>query len=164
EASSLAGTQELSNLLVIWDDNRISIEDDTAIAFGEDTAARYAAYGWHVQHVDFTAGGEYEEDVQAFHAAVEAARADSHPHSYARCLTDGCDAQPRHPARPPPTRGGQCRLPPSSIRPSTVIAWPAPNAQSTGAAHGAALGEDPLRATTEILCFPRDASGVVDDE
>lgn len=86
EASSLAGTQELSNLLVIWDDNRISIEDDTAIAFGEDTAARYAAYGWHVQHVDFTAGGEYHEDIEAFHNAVEAAKADPRP-SFIRLST-----------------------------------------------------------------------------
>jgi len=52
EASSLAGTQQLGNLVVIYDANQISIEDDTDIAFSEDVAARYEAYGWHVQHVE----------------------------------------------------------------------------------------------------------------
>jgi transketolase len=55
EASSLAAVQQLGNLIVFYDHNRISIEDDTKIALGEDTAARYRAYGWHVQEV---AGGE----------------------------------------------------------------------------------------------------------
>ncbi|WP_298322582.1 transketolase [Haloactinopolyspora sp.] len=73
EASSLAGTQELGNLVVIWDDNRISIEDDTSIAFTEDTVARYRAYGWHTVEVDFTAGGDYREDPRAvFEALAEA--------------------------------------------------------------------------------------------
>ena len=53
EASSLAGTQQLGNLVLLWDDNRISIEDDTSIAFSEDVVARYAAYGWHTQVVDW---------------------------------------------------------------------------------------------------------------
>ena len=52
EASSFAGTQQLGNLTLLWDDNRISIEDDTQIAFTEDVVARYRAYGWHVQEVD----------------------------------------------------------------------------------------------------------------
>jgi transketolase len=51
EASSLAGTQELGNLVLIYDANRISIEDNTDIAFTEDVGKRYEAYGWHVQHV-----------------------------------------------------------------------------------------------------------------
>ena len=51
EAASLAGTQRLGDLVVLWDDNRISIEGDTAVAFTEDVAARYRAYGWHVQSV-----------------------------------------------------------------------------------------------------------------
>ncbi len=49
EASSLAGTQHLGNLVLIWDDNEISIEGDTSIAFTEDTLARYESYGWHVR-------------------------------------------------------------------------------------------------------------------
>ncbi|MBU9764922.1 transketolase [Mycobacterium sp. TNTM28] len=55
EASSLAGTQQLGNLIVFWDDNKISIEHDTDIALSEDVPARYRAYGWHVQEVE---GGE----------------------------------------------------------------------------------------------------------
>jgi len=51
EASSLAGTQALGNLNVIYDDNRISIEGDTHVAFTEDVAARYLAYGWDVHEV-----------------------------------------------------------------------------------------------------------------
>ncbi len=87
EASSLAGTQRLSNLIVIWDDNRISIEDDTSIAFTEDVEARYAAYGWHTQHVDFTHGGtEYSEDIEALDAAVQAAKQDERP-SFIRLST-----------------------------------------------------------------------------
>ena len=76
EASSLAGTQHLGNLIFIYDDNRISIEDDTVIAFSEDVLKRYEAYGWHTQHVDWTnGGGEYVEDVDALYAAIEAAKA-----------------------------------------------------------------------------------------
>jgi transketolase len=55
EASSLAAVQQLGNLIVFYDHNQISIEDDTDIALCEDTAARYEAYGWHVQRVE---GGE----------------------------------------------------------------------------------------------------------
>ncbi|MCU1673699.1 MAG: transketolase, partial [Frankiales bacterium] len=75
EASSLAGTQRLGNLVLVWDDNHISIEDDTRIAFSEDTAARYEAYGWHVQRVDWLAeNGQYEENVAALNDALIAAR------------------------------------------------------------------------------------------
>src|SRR5690242_7989265 len=75
EASSLAGTQRLGNLVLLWDDNHISIEDDTRIAFTEDTVARYAAYGWHVQRVDWLAdNGTYAENVAALHDAFVAAR------------------------------------------------------------------------------------------
>ncbi|MEW6870370.1 transketolase [Trueperella pyogenes] len=74
EASSLAGTQKLGNLVVIYDDNRISIEDDTSIAFSEDVLARYEAYGWHTQHVDWLNGGDYREDVEALFDAIEAAK------------------------------------------------------------------------------------------
>jgi transketolase len=74
EASSIAGTQELGNLTMIYDRNRISIEGDTHVAFTEDVPARYEAYGWHVQVVDWTNGGtEYKEDVPELHAAITAA-------------------------------------------------------------------------------------------
>ncbi len=68
EACSLAGTQQLGNLIVLYDDNDISIEDNTDIAFTEDVAARYEAYGWHIQHVD---GGENIADIEA---AIDSAK------------------------------------------------------------------------------------------
>ncbi|GAB2474267.1 transketolase [Luteococcus sediminum] len=75
EASSLAATQNLGNLVLFYDDNRISIEGDTKIAFSEDVQARYEAYGWHTQHVDFTNGGtKYEEKVEELYQAIEAAK------------------------------------------------------------------------------------------
>ncbi len=76
EASSIAGHQQLGNLTLIFDDNKISIEGDTDIAFSEDVAARYEAYGWHVQTVDWTnGGGEYAEDIDAVWQALDAADA-----------------------------------------------------------------------------------------
>ncbi len=77
EASSLAGHQKLGNLVVIYDDNQISIEDDTNIAFTEDVAARYEAYHWHVQVVDWKKTGVYVEDVAELHRAIEAARGET---------------------------------------------------------------------------------------
>ncbi|GHG52861.1 transketolase [Flavimobilis marinus] len=88
EASSLAGTQELGNLVVIWDDNRISIEGDTQIAFTEDVAKRYEAYGWHVQTVDWTAGADgYAEDMDALDAAIDAAVAETGRPSFIQLRT-----------------------------------------------------------------------------
>ncbi len=69
EASSLAGTQQLGNLIVFYDKNQISIEHDTNIALSEDVAARYRAYGWHVQEIE---GGE---NIVGMEQAIEAARA-----------------------------------------------------------------------------------------
>ncbi|WNV75221.1 transketolase [Geodermatophilus sp. DSM 44513] len=118
EASSLAGTQQLGNLVMVYDDNRISIEDETTVAFTEDVAARYEAYGWHAQHVDDG------EDLAAVDAALAAAKAET----------------------------GR----PSIIVLKTIIAWPAPNKQNTGAAHGSALGEDEVKATKQLLGFDPD--------
>jgi transketolase len=126
EASSLAGHQQLGNLILFYDDNHISIEDDTAIAFSEDVLARYAAYGWHVQRVDSG------EDVVALEKAIAAAKA----------VTDQ----------------------PSIIAVRTIIGWPAPTKQNTGAAHGAALGEDEIRKTKEILGFDPDVHFAVDQQ
>ncbi|MBU6254718.1 MAG: transketolase [Actinomycetales bacterium] len=72
EASSLAGTQELGNLKVIYDDNRISIEGDTHNAFTEDVSARYRAYGWHVIEVATAVNGNV--DLAALDAAMLAAK------------------------------------------------------------------------------------------
>ncbi|WP_329138488.1 transketolase [Streptomyces sp. NBC_01476] len=74
EAASLAGHQELGDLIVFYDSNHISIEDDTDVSFSEDVPARFAAYGWHVQTVDWTSTGSYVEDVDALLAATRAAR------------------------------------------------------------------------------------------
>ncbi|MCC2029865.1 transketolase [Microbacterium sp. YMB-B2] len=77
EASSLAGHQQLGNLIAIYDSNQISIEDDTNVAFTEDVAKRYEAYGWQVQTVDWKKTGEYVEDVAELHAALEAAKGET---------------------------------------------------------------------------------------
>jgi len=77
EASSLAGHQQLGNLVVVYDANQISIEDDTDIAFTEDVAARYEAYHWHVQTVDWKKTGDYVEDVAELYRAIEAAKAET---------------------------------------------------------------------------------------
>jgi transketolase len=133
EASSLAGHQKLGNLTLVYDDNHISIEDDTNIAFSEDVAARYEAYGWHVQHVDFLGDdGSYAEDVVALEAALEAARAETER--------------------------------PSFIKLRTIIAWPAPNAQNTGKAHGSALGAVEVEATKRVLGADPDKTFDVDPE
>ena len=81
EASSLAGTQQLGNLIVFWDDNRISIEENTRIAFTEDVMARYRAYGWQV--LDVPAG----ENVTAIEQAVAEAQADTTRPSFIRVRT-----------------------------------------------------------------------------
>ncbi|ADP84456.1 transketolase [Pseudofrankia inefficax] len=132
EASSLAGRQELGNLIVFYDRNHISIEDDTDISFSEDVAARYAAYHWHVQTVEWRTSDGYVEDVDALRAAIDAAQAET-------------------------TR-------PSLIVLDTIIAWPAPNAQGTGKAHGAALGADEVAATKRLLSFPPDESFTVEPD
>ena len=77
EAGSLAGHQQLGNLIAIYDSNQISIEDDTNVAFTEDVQKRYEAYGWQVQTVDWKKTGEYVEDVAALYDAIKAAKAET---------------------------------------------------------------------------------------
>ncbi|WP_241901658.1 transketolase [Nocardioides houyundeii] len=136
EASSIAGHQQLGNLTLIWDDNQVSIEDDTDVAFTEDVAARYEAYGWHVQVVDWAGDRSnpdaYDENVPALYDALAAARA----------VTDR----------------------PSFIKLRTIIAWPAPNARGTGASHGSALGAEEVAAAKELMGFdPAKTFEVPDD-
>ncbi|MEU1043418.1 transketolase [Streptomyces sp. NPDC005551] len=130
EASSLAGHQKLGNLVLLWDDNHISIEGDTETAVSEDTVKRYEAYGWHVQRVQPKENGDL--DPQALFAAIQAAKA----------VTDK----------------------PSFIAMRSIIAWPAPNAQNTEAAHGSALGDDEVAATKRVLGFDPEKSFEVSDE
>jgi transketolase len=140
EASSLAGTQRLGNLVVLFDQNQISIEGNTDVAFTENVIERYKAYGWHTQTVDWTAGGRYHEDYQALYQALSEAKAET----------------------------GR----PSIVRLKSIIGWPAPNKQNTGAIHGSklgapevaglkrALGLDPDRTFSvpeEVLAFTRGA-------
>jgi transketolase len=132
EASSLAAHQELGNLVLLYDDNNISIEDNTEIAKSEDVLARYEAYGWHVQRVSWRTPGGYHEDVAALAAALTAAR----DHTAA----------------------------PSIIGLRTIIGWPAPDKQDTGAAHGSALGADEVAATKRVLGFDPDVSFPACDE
>jgi transketolase len=132
EASSIAGHQELGNLIVLYDDNHISIEDDTDIAKSEDVCARYEAYGWHVQQLSWRTPGGYAEDVGALQRAITAAR--------------------DHAARP------------SLISLRTIIGWPAPHKQNTGAAHGAALGADEVAATKRTLGFDPGVAFPAEDE
>ncbi|MFF4083083.1 transketolase [Streptomyces sp. NPDC001777] len=75
EASSLAGHQKLGNLVLLWDDNHISIEGDTETAVSEDTLKRYEAYGWHVQRVEQLPNGDL--DPAGLYAALQAARAET---------------------------------------------------------------------------------------
>ncbi|MFH8631641.1 transketolase [Streptomyces lydicus] len=130
EASSMAGHQKLGNLVLLWDDNHISIEGDTETAVSEDTCKRYEAYGWHVQRVEPKENGDL--DPEALFRALEAAKA----------VTDR----------------------PSFIAMRSIIAWPAPNAQNTEAAHGSALGEEEVAATKRVLGFDPEQHFEVSDE
>jgi transketolase len=85
EASSLAGTQKLNRLCVIWDDNHISIEGDTAVAFTEDVVARYAAYGWATHSVDRLPDGDI--DREALYAALMAATVEPDRPTFIRMRT-----------------------------------------------------------------------------
>ncbi|MEU3713872.1 transketolase [Streptomyces catenulae] len=130
EASSLAGHQKLGNLVLLWDDNHISIEGDTETAVSEDTLKRYEAYGWHVQRVEQLPNGDL--DPIGLARALEAAKAET----------------------------GR----PSFIAARSIIAWPAPNAQNTEAAHGSALGADEVAATKRVLGFDPEQSFEVTPE
>ena len=77
EASSLAGHQQLGNLIAIYDSNRISIEGDTNVAFTEEVRERYESYGWQVQHVNWVRTGTYVEDVKELFDAIEQAKAET---------------------------------------------------------------------------------------
>lgn len=134
EAGSLAGHQELGNLIAIYDANQISIEDDTDIAFTEDVAARYRSYGWQVLEVSWRneSTGEYHEDLTALWEAIETAKAE--------------------------------RNKPSLIILRTIIGWPSPKKQNTGAIHGSALGAEELAALKEYLGFDPKESFIVNEK
>ena len=74
EASAIAGVQELGNLVLIYDDNEISIEDDTQHRPRRGRRGRYKSYGWHVQDVNWSDGNDYKEDPKALFEAIEKAK------------------------------------------------------------------------------------------
>jgi transketolase len=126
EAASIAGHFGLGQLVVCYDDNRITIDGTTALSFdGEDHMRRFEAYGWHVQRV------EDSEDLQALEAAIAAGR-DEHER-------------------------------PSFIAIRSHIAYPAPHAVDTAKSHGAALGEEEVKATKEAMGFDPKRDFWVDD-
>ena len=116
EASSIAGHLGLANLIVIYDDNQISIDGETNLAFTEDVVARYRAYNWDVHTVEL--GDDGQVNVLQLIKAINNAKASDKP---------------------------------SFIQLKTVIAWPAPNARNTAAAHGAPLGESETKLTKQKL-------------
>ena len=126
EASSLAGHQKLGNLVMLYDDNHISIEGNTDVAFSEDVLKRYEAYGWHTQRVDSS------EDVEALRAALITAR----------------DVTDR----------------PCIVAMRSIIGFPAPHAQNTGASHGAALGAEEVAATKAVMGMDPNTSFDVPSE
>ena len=126
EASAIAGVQQLGNLTLIYDDNQISIEDDTNIALSEDVAR--ALRGLRLARPDTSTGPTTAPTYEEdVPALYDAIRK-------AEAVTDK----------------------PSFIVLHTIIAWPAPDAQNTGKAHGSALGADEVAATKKILGFDPD--------
>lgn len=137
EAASLAGTQQLGNLIAIYDDNDISIEGSTDIAFTEDVSARFEAYGWQVLDVDWRTGGPdgsggYAEDLQALHEAIVAARAETER--------------------------------PSLIRLHTIIAWPSPTKQGQASSHGAKLGAEEVAGLKRALGLDPEQSFILPED
>ncbi|MBO3129492.1 transketolase [Dermatophilus congolensis] len=135
EACSLAGTQQLGNLTLIYDQNLISIEDRTDISFTEDVAQRYESYGWDVRHVDWRGeniSSEYVEDVDALAAAINEGKK----------VTDK----------------------PTIVILRTIISWPAPTKQDTGASHGSALGADEIANMKKLLGFDPEKTFEVDND
>ena len=133
EAISLAGTQRLGNLVLIYDDNQITIEGDTRIAFTDDIVARFAACGWHTQQVSWRQGSDkaaYKEDVAVLYDAIQAALA----------VPDQ----------------------PSLIKLSTIIAWPLPTMAGSEKTHGNAIGDAEIGRLKALLGF-EDAPFAIDE-
>ena len=123
EAISLAGHLKLNKLIVLWDDNHISIDGSTDLSVSDDQIARFKASGWNTARVD-------GHDAQAIAAALAEAKQSDRPTMIA------------------------CR---------TIIGYGAPNKQGTAAVHGAALGEDEIKATREALGWSHPPFVIPDD-
>ena len=123
EAISLAAVQRLGNLVLIYDDNQITIEGDTRIAFTENVVARFAASGWHTQRVSWRHSDieSYKEDVVSLYQAIQKALVVSDQ--------------------------------PSLIKLDTTIAWPLPTMAGSEKTHGNAIGAEEITRVKELLGF-----------
>jgi transketolase len=139
EASSLAGTLGLEELVLIWDDNRITIDGGTDITFGEDVRARYRAYGWRVLEVDDAA------DLDALRSTLEQAR-EREAGAAGGAGADG-------------SAGGGGRVGrPTLVAVRSVIGAPSALRGGTSAAHAGGFGDDEVAAVATSLGFAAGAS------
>ncbi|MCJ7777851.1 MAG: transketolase [Sedimentisphaerales bacterium] len=134
EASSLAGHLGLDNLIVIYDDNHISIDGPTELSFTEDRAKRYEAYNWYVQEV----GGD-GNDMAAFEKALDN-------------ITQNSKLKTQNSGKP------------SIIKLRTHIAYGSPNMQDTAEAHGAPLGEEEIKLMKKNFSWDPDKTFHVPQE
>ncbi|HCV42244.1 MAG TPA: transketolase, partial [Bacteroidetes bacterium] len=134
EACSLAGHLGLDNLIVVYDDNNITIDGATSLSFGEDVAKRYEAYGWFVQTVggDGLPAGQAGNDIAAFEKALDAAKAEKNR--------------------------------PSLIKLRTHIGYGSPNKQDSHDAHGSPLGDEEVALTKKRYGWDPERKFVVPDE
>lgn len=134
EAASLAANQELGNLTVIFDANRIQIEGDTNLVLAEDVLKRFEAYGWYTDEFSFIQpDGSYKEDVEGFAAVVD-------------------KAQQAAPNRP------------KLIKVDTLIAWPTPGKTNDPSSHGSKLGAEAVAGLKKLLGYDPDENFHVDEE
>jgi transketolase len=135
EGASLAGTHKLGNLIVLYDENNITIEGSSDISMNEDILKRYEANGWSTETVNFKTGGEcnsYLEDIDALNDAINRAKK----------ITDK----------------------PSIIRVQTLIAWPTPELTGKEETHGSPLGATAIQGLKNALGFDPDKSFDVDED
>ena len=136
EAASLAGRQGLGRLVVVYDDNHITIDGDTALSSNDDAQARFQAYGWHVERVGPADGSDraapVANDLDALEAAIRRAMA----------------VEDR----------------PSLVIVRSHIGWPSPTFTDNHKAHGDPFPPDEIAATKAVLGLPVDQAFFVDDD
>ena len=135
EACSLAGHQKLGNMTLIYDSNFITIEHETDVSFSEDVGKRFEAYGWDVRKVDWRKNNVSDEYVEDVDALAEAIE-----------------------------EGKKVTDKPTIVILDTIISWPCPSKQDSGDSHGAALGDDEIKATKKLLGFDPEQTFEVSDE
>ena len=134
EAASLAANQQLGNLTVIFDANRIQIEGDTNLVLAEDVLKRFQAYGWYTDEFSFIQpDGSYKEDVEGLADTIAKARA----------------AAPNQP---------------KLIKVDTLIAWPTPGKTNDPSSHGSKLGAEAVAGLKKLLGYDPEESFHVDEE